>query len=54
MSQNDLEELGTNFSFEVVGGSTDFTAPVLTQLSADKSVVDVTNGPQVINFDLDL
>jgi flagellin len=36
------------------GPTTDFTAPVLTQLSADKSVVDVTNGPQVINFDLEV
>ena len=35
------------------GPITDFTDPVLTQLSADKSVVDVTNGPQVINLDFE-
>ncbi|MDA8880846.1 flagellin [Pseudomonadales bacterium] len=53
LGYNDLVGAGIDFSVEVVGGSTDFTVPVLTQFSADKSVINVTNGPQVLNVDLE-
>ena len=41
--------IGESFPIEVVGGITDLTAPVLTGITIDKSVVDVSNGTQTIS-----
>ncbi|MDB2646281.1 hypothetical protein N9Y97_05355, partial [Pseudomonadales bacterium] len=45
-------EIGETFPFEVVGGTTDLTDPVLTGITIDKSVADVSNGAQTISVQL--
>jgi flagellin len=47
--QNDID---SGFQVEVVGGNTDLTKPVLTSLTQDKTVVDVTNGGQTVELNL--
>ena len=43
---------GQNFPIEVVGGNTDLSDPVLTGITIDKSVVDVSSGSQTISVEL--
>ena len=45
-------EISEAFPIEVVGGTTDLTEPVLTGITIDKSVVDVSSGAQTINVQL--
>jgi flagellin-like hook-associated protein FlgL len=50
---DDLQELGINFSVEVIGGSEDFDPPVITSFSADKHSLDISGGSATMNLSID-
>ncbi len=48
----DLDALGISLSVQLLGGVTDFEAPVLTGVAVDETSVDVSSGYKVVTFTL--
>ena len=52
VDRDELISRGFSDSFDVIGGVSDYEAPVLTGLEITPSSVDVSVGPQAVAFDL--